>query len=72
MEPLNILFRNEESKLMVLWSVQKGVDFGYVLLYGESYHSRVVEYRSTQMTKRKFSYGEHEQLAKGGMTRWDM
>lgn len=71
MEPLNILFINEKMKLVVLWSIQKGVDSGDVYFY-ENDWVRDSIYPLGQMSKRKFSYGEHEQLAKEGMTRWDM
>lgn len=72
MEPLNILFRNEESKVVVLWSIQKGETHGIVSFYEEDDHVRHQSYYITQMSKEKFSSLEHEQLAKGGMTRWDM
>lgn len=71
MEPLNILFINEKMKLVILWHIQKGEDSGVVYFYenglvGDS------RYPQNQMARSKFSYGEHEQLAKEGLTRWDM
>lgn len=72
MEPLNILFRNEEMKLVILWSIQKGEEYGLVFFYEDDGCGRAAEYSVSQMTKCKFSYDEHEQLAKEGMTKWDM
>lgn len=71
MEPLNILFFNEASKIAVLWSIQNGEDRGDVYFYEVGWVNHN-EYPSFQMTKKTFSYDEHEQLAKGGLTRWDM
>lgn len=71
MEPLNVLFRNKEMRLVILWSIQKGEDRGDVYFYEDDW-VRGSTYPLNQMTRSKFSYGEHEQLAKGGMTRWDM
>lgn len=71
MEPLNILFFNEAVKTAVLWSIQNGEDRGDVYFY-EVDCVNGNEYPLSQMTKKTFSYNEHEQLAKGGLTRWDM
>lgn len=71
MEPLNILFFNEETKLVILWSIQKGMDYGDVYFYEDGWVRDSI-YPLSQMSKSKFHYDEHEQLAKGGMTRWDM
>lgn len=71
MEPLNVLFINEKMKVVILWCIQKEEDSGVAYFYSNGC-VRDSKYPQNQMARSKFSYGEHEQLAKEGLTRWDM
>ena len=71
MEPLNILFFNVESKVAVLWSIKNRASYGDVYFYEVDWVRNSI-YPRPELTKKTFSYYEHEQLAKGGLTRWDI